>query len=308
MDDRVEEEWVVEFGTVTGLFARDGLEAGGERFVPFDGERGYVGVDAVHLVGGDIAGKWDGVEAGAADRGVGEDAVDVVGRLGPALGEEFVFHDGDHEAGVADLFDGNGFDGSGDDAGGGERAARAEAGAGEGFDGGTNGDVAERRGGGVDAHVGPVCGGGDFVAYRVGYFGVDREGRDEIGSGGVDVTFIFGEDFADDVGSFKADGELSAGAVVPGAGEEGAVRFQQRGGSEVEGALCVRAVSRDVLDQFSGAGDGLPVDARVVGDDGAGVEVRQGGERALEQMHGGRIVGVVKHGWTDVGIDFFIYG
>ena len=104
MDGGVEEEWVVEVGAVAGLFAGDGLEAGGERLVPLDGERGYVGEDAVQLVGGDVAGERDGVEAGAADGGVGEEAVDVVGGLGPALREEFVFHDGDHEAGVADLF------------------------------------------------------------------------------------------------------------------------------------------------------------------------------------------------------------
>ena len=151
-------------------------------------------------------------------------------------------------------------------------------------------------------------GGGDFVAYGVGYFGVDGEGGGEVGGGGVGVAFVFGEDVADYVGAFKADGELSAGAVVPGAGEEGAVGFEHGGCGEVEGALRVRAVGGDVLDEFAGAGDGLPVDAGVVGDDGAGVEVRQGGESALEEVHGLRIIGVVEHGGADVGVDVFFYG
>src|SRR5260370_3916253 len=119
MDGGVEEEGVVVVGAVAGLFAGDGLEARGEGFVPLDGERGYVGEDAVELVEGDVAGERDGVEAGSADGGVGEEVVDVVGGLGPALGEVLVFHDRNHEAGVADLFDGHGFDGGGDDAGGG---------------------------------------------------------------------------------------------------------------------------------------------------------------------------------------------
>ena len=38
MDGGVEEEGVVEIGVVAGLFVGDGLEAGGEGFVPFDGE------------------------------------------------------------------------------------------------------------------------------------------------------------------------------------------------------------------------------------------------------------------------------
>ena len=121
-----------------------------------------------------------------------------------------------------------------------------------------------------------MSGGGDFVAYGVGYFGVDGEGGGEIACGGFGVALVFGEDVADYVGSFEADGELSAGAVVPGAGEEWAVGFEHRGCGEVEGALRVRAVGGDVLDEFGGAGDGLPVDAGVVGDDGAGVEVRRG--------------------------------
>jgi hypothetical protein len=55
MNDGVEEEWIVELCAVAGLFTGDGLEARGERFVPLDGERGYVGEDAVHLVEGDVA-------------------------------------------------------------------------------------------------------------------------------------------------------------------------------------------------------------------------------------------------------------
>jgi len=50
------------------------------------------------------------------------------------------------------------------------------------------------------------------------------------------------------------------------------------------------------------------VDARVVRDDGAGVEVRQGGESALEEVHGCWVVGVVEHCGADVGVDYFLYG
>ena len=137
---------------------------------------------------------------------------------------------------------------------------------------------------------------------------MDGEGGGEVACGGFGVALVFGEDVADYVGSFEADGELSAGAVVPGAGEEWAVGFEHGGCGEVEGALRVRAVGGDVLTSSRGAGDGLPVDAGVVGDDGAGVEVRQGGESALEEVHGCGVVVVVEHGGADVGGDFFFYG
>ena len=74
MDYGVDEERVVELGGVAGDFSFHGQEAGGERFVPFDGEGGDVGEDESELIGGDVAGKWNGVEAGAADGGVRKQA------------------------------------------------------------------------------------------------------------------------------------------------------------------------------------------------------------------------------------------
>ena len=62
----------------------------------------------------------------------------------------------------------------------------------------------------------------------------------------------------------------------------------------------MRAVGGDVLNEFGGAGDGFPVDAGVVGNDGAGVEVGEGGEGALEEVHGFGIVIIVDHGRADV--------
>jgi hypothetical protein len=50
------------------------------------------------------------------------------------------------------------------------------------------------------------------------------------------------------------------------------------------------------------------VDAGFVGDDAAGVDVLGGGEHALEEMHGGRVVGVVEHGGADVGDELFFFG
>ena len=69
---------------------------------------------------------------------------------------------------------------------------------------------------------------------------------------------------------------------MPGAGEERAVGLEHGGCGEVEGALRVRAVGGDVLDEFAGAGDALPVNPGIVGDDGACVQVRQGGESAFK--------------------------
>src|SRR5258708_25080593 len=125
MEGGVEEGWVIEFGAVAGLFSGNGLEARGEGFVPLEGERGYVGEDAVELVEGDVAGQRDGVEAGSADGGVGAETVDGVGGLGPALGGGLVFHDRDHEAGEADLFDGHCFRGGAVGTRGGEGGAGA---------------------------------------------------------------------------------------------------------------------------------------------------------------------------------------
>ena len=67
------------------------------------------------------------------------------------------------------------------------------------------------------------------------------------------------------------------------------------------------AVGCDVLNELGGAGDGLPMYAGFVGDDGAGVEVREGGESSLEEVHGGRIVVVVEHRGADVAAYILFY-
>ncbi len=166
-------------------------------------------------------------------------------------------------------------------------SAGAELCSGEGFDGGADGDVSAGCRGGVEAGVGPAGRGRDLVADGFGEAGVQGERGGEVLDGGVGVALVFGEDVADDVGSFEADGELPAGAVVPGAGEEGAEGLEHGGGGEVEGSLAAGAVVGDVLYQLGGAADGLPVDAGLVGDDGVALNAGEGGEGDLEQVHGG---------------------
>jgi len=70
LDDRVDEERVVEFRFVAGDFALYWQKARGERLFPFDRESGDVAENQVELFDGDVAGKRNGVEARAANGGV----------------------------------------------------------------------------------------------------------------------------------------------------------------------------------------------------------------------------------------------
>jgi len=109
--------------------------------VPFDGKGGDVGENKSELIGGDVARKRNGVEAGAADCGVGEQAFEGDAALAPAFGEARVFEDGKHEAVVAGLLDGDGFDGGGDGGRGGERSGGTKRLCDEILDSGTDGNV-----------------------------------------------------------------------------------------------------------------------------------------------------------------------
>src|ERR1700753_3548379 len=93
---------------------------GREGLFPFEGERGHVADDEVELLFGDVAGEWDGVEAGAADGALAEEGVDGDVAFAPALGKAIVFEDGDHEAVVAGALDVDVADGGGESGGGGE--------------------------------------------------------------------------------------------------------------------------------------------------------------------------------------------
>ena len=71
--------------------------------MPLPGERGDVPPDAGQSLFGDIAGERDGVQSSGADRRVGQQGIHIIRALLPALGEDAVFEDGDHQAGVTHL-------------------------------------------------------------------------------------------------------------------------------------------------------------------------------------------------------------
>ena len=124
--------------------------------MPFDGEGGDVGEDETELSGGDVAGKRNGVEAGAADGGVREQTFERDAALAPAFGEAGVFENGKHEAVVAGLFHVDGFDGSGDGGRSRERSGRAKRLCDEIFDGRADGDIFQRGGRKIDSDIGPA--------------------------------------------------------------------------------------------------------------------------------------------------------
>ena len=85
LNNGVDKERILELGNVAGTFSFDGQKAGGERFVPLDGESSHVAKNKVKLLDGDIAGKRHGVEAGAANCGVGKQTFNGDTTLAPAL-------------------------------------------------------------------------------------------------------------------------------------------------------------------------------------------------------------------------------
>src|SRR6516165_7680733 len=136
LDGGVEEGRVAEFGAVAWVLASNGEQAGGKRFVPFHGERGDIADDADKGVDGDVAGKRNGVEAGAAHRGVAQEGVERDGAGIPALGEDGVFENGEHDAGIAGTAEANFFQRGCNGGDSGEGSAGAEGLFREAFDGG----------------------------------------------------------------------------------------------------------------------------------------------------------------------------
>jgi len=109
-------------------------------------EAGDIAEDADELVFGDITGKRDRVEARAADRGIGEQGIHCEAAFAPALRDDGIFEDGNHETGITSVSNRDFFQGAGDDRRHCESAARAKRGAVEFFDGAADGDFFERRG------------------------------------------------------------------------------------------------------------------------------------------------------------------
>src|SRR5665213_964954 len=108
--------------------------------------------------------------------------------------------------------------------------------------------------------------------------------------------------------AFKTNGELSPGARVVRAGKERWQRLEHRGSGEIERSLASWPALGDVLHQFRRAMNRLPMNASLIGNDGIGLDVWQGGEDKLQQMHGRGIVSVMDHGWSDIGEEFLFDG
>src|SRR6266436_1882819 len=132
------------------------------------------------------------------------------------------------------------------------------------------------------------------------------EGSGQIGKSSFDVSLIFGEDVADDVSSFETNRELPASAGVIRTGEEWRKRLQHGRGREVESSLAVWTVLADILHEFGRAMNRPPMNSRFVGDDCAGRDVPQSRERSFEEVHGGRIIGVVQHPRSNVRQEFLL--
>src|ERR1700722_8536618 len=132
------------------------------------------------------------------------------------------------------------------------------------------------------------------------------EGSGQIDKSSFDVSLIFGEDVADDVNSFETNRELSASASVIRTGEEWRKRLQHGRSREVESSLAVWTVLADILHEFGSAANCPPMNSRFVGDDCAGRNVWERRERSFQEMHGGRIIGVVQHPRSNVRQEFLL--
>src|ERR1700680_2940121 len=115
------------------------------------------------------------------------------------------------------------------------------------------------------------------------------EGRGPIDPSSFGVSLIFGEDVADDVSSFKTDGELSASAGVIRTREERSKRLQHGRGCEVESSFALWTVLAHILHEFGGAANCFPMNSRFVGDDCTGRDVWKRRERYLRGVLVGRL-------------------
>src|SRR5260370_5086855 len=121
------------------------------------------------------------------------------------------------------------------------------------------------------------------------------EGSGQIGNSSVRVPLIFGEDVADDVSSFKTDGELSASAGVIRTREEWSKRLQHGRSCKVESSLAPRTVLADILHECGGATNCSPMNSRFVGDDLASLHVWKRREPSFERRRHARIATVPHH-------------
>ena len=122
----VDEEGIVELGGVARPFPLYRKQARGKRLVPLEGERGDVTQNHVELFDGDIAGERNGIEAGSANGGIGEQAFERDTAFAPALRKARIFQNRQHQAVVAGLLHLNVFDGGGNGCRSGKSSAGTE--------------------------------------------------------------------------------------------------------------------------------------------------------------------------------------
>src|SRR5579863_4225960 len=261
----VDQKWVRKLSHLAGVFFLNGEQARGERLVPLDGKRGDVAYDAGKFFDSYVPGKRNSVEAGGADGGVAEKLVERDSALIPALGEQGIFKDGKHHAGIAGAARADFFQRGGDDADGGHGAAGAERLLGNGFDGCADGSAWRGCGRKIDAHVDPALLAVDAQCSVFDVKGGVVEGVHNLALGCGKIRSIL-RSGGEQAGGGEADGELVAGTGVIRAGEKWRVRGNAGVGGKVEIAFAVIGGFGEFLDQAGGGVDGGPVDPGVVGD------------------------------------------
>src|SRR5439155_27050817 len=101
LDDGVSETRICKFGLIADALSRCGKQPRRERFVPSISEPRNVSENFRDLFLRYIAWQRKCVHSSCADRGIRENRIKREGSFGPALCQDIVFHDRDHQARVA---------------------------------------------------------------------------------------------------------------------------------------------------------------------------------------------------------------
>src|ERR1700693_1644530 len=103
---------------------------------------------------------------------------------------------------------------------------------------------------------------------------MDRQLLGEFGNRRVEIPASTCKHLLYDVRALISDRETLVFAGEVSAGIERSIRLEHRGGREIEVALAVGAVIRDVVNQRRGLANDLPVDAILIRNNGVRFQIR----------------------------------
>ena len=161
---------------------------------------------------GDVTGQWHGIQSGAANGGIGQQGIDIVGAFAPTLRQSRIFHDGQHQADITYLLDFDRAHRASDERRRRHGAGGAERLAGQLLNGRTDRYIAQWRRRGIYAFISPT---GLLRQTQGNGFGGSVPALQRLQQPGFGVgRGRAGEGFHHQIGALQPNGEMLSGTKM----------------------------------------------------------------------------------------------